>query len=102
MAHYLTGKRRQKRTKMVVPVWLWIAGFDGTQESHLAHTLDVTDHGVMLGGFRGELKVEQTFEIQYRHQKARFGVVWIASRDGSAEKQIGAECQEPEKRIWGI
>jgi hypothetical protein len=29
-------------------------------------------------------------------------VVWIAAREGSPEKQIGAECVEPEKWDWGV
>jgi len=26
---------------------------------------------------------------------------WIAARDGSSERQIGAACLEPEKHLWG-
>ena len=93
-----TGKRRSKRTKSVVPVRLWIAG---SQESHFAHTLNVTNHGVRLGGYRGEIKVGDEFVIQYRHAQARFRVTWIAARDESSEKQIGAECLQPGKHLWG-
>ena len=39
----------------MVPVRFWIAG---SKETHLAHTLDLTEDGAMLSGFRGELKVE--------------------------------------------
>jgi hypothetical protein len=98
MSRFRTGKRQSKRTKAVVPVRLWMAG---SNESHLAHTLDVSEHGVRLGGFRGELKVGDKIEIQYRHQRAQFRVMWMTAREGSLEKQIGAEC-EPGKQIWGI
>ena len=98
MSRFRVGKRRSKRTKSVVPVRLWIAG---NKESHLAHSLDVTNHGVMLGGFRGELKIGDQIEIQYRLKQAKFRVVWITAREGSSEKQIGAECLEPEKQVWG-
>jgi hypothetical protein len=60
---------------MAAPVELWITGTNGDQESHLAHTLDVTDQGIRLAGFRCELKTE---------------------------RQLGAECVEPEKDIWGV
>ena len=33
--------------------------------------------------------------------QARFRVTWIVAREGSSEKQIGAECLEPGKQIWG-
>jgi hypothetical protein len=54
MARSSAGKRQSKRTKSVVPVRLWIAR---SKNSHLAHTLDVSNHGVQLGGYRGEMKV---------------------------------------------
>jgi len=92
------GERRTKRTKSVVPVRLWIAG---SKESHLAHTLNVTNQGVRLGGYRGEIKVGNELLIQYRHMQARFRVAWIAARDDSSEKQIGAECLDPGKHLWG-
>src|ERR1700690_3337085 len=92
------GKRRSKRTKAVVPVRLWIGG---SKESHLAHTLNVTNYGVRLGGYRGELTVGDEFLIQCRNVQARFRVTWIAARDESSEKQIGAECLEPRKHLWG-
>lgn len=83
---------------MVVPVRLWIAG---SKDSHLAHTLDVGNHGVQLGGYRGEMRVGDKIVIQYRHAQARFRIIWIAARDESSEKQIGAECLEPGKHLWG-
>ena len=93
-----TGRRRTRRTKSVVPVCLWIAG---SPESHLAHTLNVTNHGVRLGDYRGEIKVGDEFVLQYRRAQARFRVSWIAAREESSEKQIGAACLEPEKHLWG-
>jgi hypothetical protein len=99
MARFRTGKRRSKRTKSVVPVRLWIAG---SEDIHLAHTLNVTSHGVQLGGYLGEMNVGDEIVIQYRHKQAQFRVTWIAAREGSSEKQIGAECLEPGKQIWGV
>ena len=98
MPRFPTGKRRSKRIKSVLPVRLWIAG---SKDSHLAHTLDVSNHGVQLGGYRGEMKVGDKIVIQYRHAQAQFRVTWIVAREGSSEKQIGAECLEPGKHLWG-
>ena len=94
MPRFRIGKRLSKRTKSVVPVRLWIAG---SEDSHLAHTLDVSNHGVKLGGCRGEMKVGDKIEIQYRQKRAQFRVAWITARTDSLEKQIGAECLEPGK-----
>ncbi len=102
MAQLLIGKRRQKRTKMVVPVRLWVKSASGLQQSYLAHTLDVSDHGVRLNGFNDELAIDKLIEIQYRHKRAHFRIVWVKTREGSREKELGAECTEPDKRIWGV
>lgn len=94
----MTTKRRTKRTKSVIPVRLRISG---STESWLAHTINVTNHGVQLAGYQGEIKLDDMMVIQYRHKQARFRVTWIITRDGSSEKLIGAECLEPEKQLWG-
>ena len=70
-------------------------------DSWLAHTLNVNNHGVQLGGYKGEIELGDTVAIQYRHKQVQFRVTWIITRKGSLEKQIGAECLEPEKQLWG-
>ena len=87
---------------MVVPVRVRLAGTsDEDQASQLAHTLDASDSGVKLAGFRGEVNVGDVIEIQHRHERALFRVVWIHVLEKSSEKHIGAECVEPDKNIWG-
>jgi hypothetical protein len=98
MGRFRTGKRRQKRTRAVVPVRIRI---DGDQGSQPAHTLDFSEHGVKLSGIRSELKVGDGIEVSCRHKRARFRVIWVLANPGSSEKQVGAECCEPEKGIWG-
>jgi hypothetical protein len=93
-----TTKRHSKRTKAVVPVRLWITG---TKDIHLAHTLDVSRQGVRLGGYRGDMKVGDKIEIQYHQNQAQFRIAWVTASKGSSEKQIGAECLEPGKQVWG-
>ena len=91
-------KRHSKRTKAVVPVRLWMAG---SKEVHLVHTLDVSRQGVRLGGYRGDMKVGDKIEIQYHQNQAQFRIAWITASKGSLERQIGAECLEPGKQVWG-
>jgi hypothetical protein len=100
MSRFRIGKRQSKRTKSVVPVRVWIAW---GKDSHLAHTLVVSNHEVKLSGCQGEMKVGDKIEIQYQHKHAQFQVSWIISRKGSSssQKEIGAECLEPEKQVWG-
>src|ERR1019366_6209045 len=98
MPRFRTGKRRSKRTKSVVPVRLWISG---REDIHLAHTLDISNHGVKLGGYRGEMKVGDEIVIQYPHKQAQFRVACITACEGASVKQTGADALEPGKQVWG-
>jgi len=98
MSRFPIGKRQSKRTKSVVPVRVFIAG---SKVGHLAHTLDISNDGVKLGGCLGEMKVGDKIEIQYHHNQAQFRIAWIVAHKGSSEKQVGAECLEPGKQVWG-
>ncbi len=82
-----------------MPVRLWIAG---SEDTHLAYTFDVSNHGVKFGGCRGEFKVGDKIEVLYRHKHTQCRVAWITAPEGSSDKQIGAECLEPRKRVWGM
>jgi hypothetical protein len=84
---------------MVVPIRVRLAGSD--HASQPAHTLDATESGVRFAGFRGELNPEDIIEIQYRHERGLFRVVWIHVLEKSSEKHVGAECVEADKNIWG-
>ncbi len=86
---------------MVVPVRVRLAGINPAQVSESAHTLDATESGVKLGGLRGEVNVGDVIEIQHRHARALFRIVWIRLLENSSEKHVGAECVEPDKNIWG-
>jgi hypothetical protein len=94
----ISHRKTAVEKKSVVPVRLWIAR---SKDSHLAHTLDVSNHGVKLAGCQGEMKVGDKIEIQYQHKHAQFQVTWIISREGSSQKEIEAECLEPGKQVWG-
>ncbi len=80
-----------------MPVRLWIAG---SEDTHLAYTFDVSNHGVKFGGCRGEFKVGDKIEVLYRHKHTQCRVAWITAPEGSSDKQIGAECLEPRKQVW--
>ncbi len=53
-----------------------------------------------LAGFRREVNVGDILEIQHSHERALFRVVWLRVMEKSSEKQIGAECVEPDTNTW--
>jgi hypothetical protein len=101
VARFRTGKRNKQRVKMVVPVRVRLMGVNHQNASQVAHTLDATETGVKLAGFRGEVKVGDVIEIRYRRERGMFRVVWIQTLEKSSEKHVGAECVDPDKNIWG-
>ena len=102
MPRFRAGKRKKQRTKMVLPIRVRLTGAKYSHPPQMAHTLDATENGVRLAGFRGELNVGDAIEIQHQHKRAMFRVVWIKAVGKSSEKQIGAECVEPDKDIWTV
>jgi uncharacterized membrane-anchored protein len=62
---------------MGVPIRVRLAGTKQSNALEMAHTLDATENGVRLAGFRGELIVGDAIEIQHQHKRAMFRVVWI-------------------------
>ena len=85
---------------MVAPVRVRLAGSPPSQPVQVVHTLDATETGVRLAGLRGELKAGDVIEVQYRHGRAMFRVVWVHVLSPS-EMHVGAECVERDKNIWG-
>jgi len=45
------------------------------------------------------MKVGDRIEIQYHFKEAQFRVAWIIAHEGSSEKQIEAQCLEPESKF---
>jgi hypothetical protein len=86
---------------MVVPVRVRLAGSKSNQFEP-AHTLDATENGVRLAGFRADVNVGDVIEIQYRRERSMFRVVWIRALEKSSEKHLGAQCVEPETNIWDM
>jgi hypothetical protein len=102
----LTGrmpeKRRRKRTKMVLPLRVWVDGSNGAgAEFQFAHTLDITQEGARLGGLRSQLKPGQVITLQRGRHKMQFRIKWTKQLP-SKELQAGIESLEPEKNIWGL
>jgi hypothetical protein len=92
------GARRQKRVKTVLPVRLGWMDSAGNPFMAMAHTIDISNSGVRVGGVVALLTQGSTIELQYRHRKAKFEITWVR---GGTEQQLGLRALEPTKNIWG-
>ena len=95
-------RRRQNRTKAVLPVRVRGKEKSGKEFDDLAHTLDVASKGVRLGSVRCELQPGDPVTIQYRQRKMEFRVVWTKKMQGSEEYQVGLEAVTGETDAWGL
>ncbi len=97
-----TRKRRDNRTKAVLPVKIKGKDSAGKAFEELAHTLDVTASGVRLGSVRRELSTGDEVTVFFRQRKMQFRVVWTRKMKGTSEFQVGLQAFTQEKEAWGL
>jgi hypothetical protein len=96
------GSQRCSRTRMVLPLRVWLNGQPGeTLRTQLAHTIDISHIGCRLGGLRTELYPGQTISLQRGQNKASFRVIW-SKRLAADENQAGIEALDYGKDIWAV
>ena len=94
------GRRRQKRSKMVVGVRVFVAGRDGKFIEELVHTLDVAPDGARVGGLRHAPRVGERLTVQRKALKRNFRVVWVVQT--GREFQLGLQAAEPMGEHWQL
>ncbi|MGA9526508.1 MAG: energy transducer TonB [Terriglobales bacterium] len=92
--------QRYSRTKMVLPLRVWLD--DRATESSpalWAHTIDTSESGCRIGGLRTELAPGQIITLQRGKHKAAFRVIWSKQLEPH-ENQAGVEALENGIPIW--
>lgn len=95
-------KRRQDRTKAVLPVRVRANDATGKFFEELAHTLDITPTGARLGAIRHALKALDRVTVTYRQRKIEFRVVWTKQIQGTGEFQVGLQALAQDGDAWGM
>lgn len=95
-------KRRQDRTKAVLPIRVRGNDASGKCFEELAHTLDITPTGARLGSIRHALKTLDRITVTYRQRKIEFQVVWVKRIEGTAEYQVGLQAVARDGDAWGL
>ncbi len=95
------GTQRCSRTKMVLPLRVWLNGPGETLRTQLAHTIDISHIGCRLGGLRTEIFPGQIISLQRGQNKTAFRVIW-SKRLATDENQAGIEALEYGKDIWAV
>ena len=96
------GSQRCSRTKMVLPLRVWLNGQAGeTQPAQWAHPIEISHIGCRLGGLRTELSPGQIIELQRGQHKASFRVIW-SKQLAANENQAGIEALDYGRNIWAV
>lgn len=95
------GKRKQHRTKGVLPVRVRGKNAAGALFEALAHTLDLTPTGARLGALRHPLNAKDTLVVLFRKRRIEFTVMWSKMLD-AREYQVGLQMVSLESDPWGL
>jgi hypothetical protein len=94
--------QRYSRTKMVLPLRLWLRDHaDNPSAALLAHTIDTSEIGCRLGGLRSGLPPGKIITLQRGQQKADFRVIWTRELEPN-ENQAGIEALDYGVSIWMV
>jgi hypothetical protein len=96
------GIQRCPRTKMVLPLRVWLdEQASETLPPQWAHTVETSDIGCRLGGLRTQLSPGQIIVLQRGQHKASFRVIWSKHLEGN-ENQAGIEALDYGRNIWAM
>ncbi|MGH9602952.1 MAG: hypothetical protein ACRD24_11255, partial [Terriglobales bacterium] len=93
-------ERKEPRTSMRLPVRAFGTDDKNRPFNLMVQTVDITLIGARLRGIK-HLEVGAVIQLEHQKGRARFRVVWIGALGTEHETQLGLECLEPAKTIWG-
>lgn len=94
---------RSSEQRIRAEIAVRVFGMDAANKpfNNLAHTIEVSDSGVRLGGIVVPLKPDDIIGVQNNAEKARFRVLATAAPESQETGQVELHCLQPEKKIWG-
>jgi hypothetical protein len=98
---YAIGERR-KQSRIFYRSPITVCGHDifGNFFSQQATTQEISSYGVRLQGVP-PVALNSTLLVVHRGESAKYRVAWVGESATRWEGQVGLECVEPEKRIFG-
>jgi hypothetical protein len=94
--------RREPRVPMRLAVRVWGMDLDGKLFSIKTHTMDITPGAARLEGIWRPLYRGMNIGIECGGRCARFRVAWVGKLGTGKGGEIGVQCIEPGRYIWGV
>ncbi len=88
--------RKEPRTSMRLPVRVFGTDSQGRPFNLMVQTVDIALTGARLRGLK-HLDVNSVVHLEHARSRARYRVAWINPGEG----QLGLQCLETGKSIWG-
>jgi hypothetical protein len=96
------GRRTEHRVAACLPVVVYGVDDRGNPFTQTATAANVSASGALLQGLECIGSPGTTIAIEYEDRKALFRVLWIGEQGSSRAGQIGVQCLDAGKFIWGV
>jgi len=94
------GKRREARKEVRVPIRIFGTDSRGEIFSEKVFTVNVSQHGVELGGVEARPNVDEIVGVTYGVTKVHFRVKWVGQPGRPKAGHMGLLNLTPEKSLW--
>jgi PAS domain S-box-containing protein len=95
------GLRKEQRLAGCKPVTVLGQDLFGNPFSQNTFTVEISASGARLQGLP-PLALDTILLLECGEKRARYRVVWIAEKDGRYKGQVGLECVDRDKSIFGM
>lgn len=95
-------KRLEQRIPMRLAVRVRGMDLNGKLFDIETHTLDVTPQSARVDGIWQPLHRGMNIGIECEGRRARFRVTWVGKPETGNAGEIGVQCLEPGRYIWGV
>jgi hypothetical protein len=93
--------RSEKRISLALPVRVTYYDAESKPRLELACSYDISAHGARLSGLRCVKEAGEIVTVERGRSKAFCRVVWIGESSSPLQGQVGIQCVEAEKTLWG-
>jgi len=94
--------RSEPRQNQESPIRIFGMDGSGRAVNLSAWTVDISLHGARVRGVNEWSQPGETIGVRHGMEKARFKIVWVGQDGTPHHGQIGLQCVEAGKYIWGV
>jgi hypothetical protein len=94
-------ERASKRIHVALPIRVTCWDTENKASLEVACTYDISERGARVGRLRGVRQPGDIIAVERNRSRAFCRVVWIGEPNSELRGQIGIECVEADRNLWG-